>query len=307
MSICNLIATKYFCKMFKNIFILWICIFVFIISLAACGRRPLNDRGLSKIIPEEILIYSLDYNENKMSVKNVTIERRQTNDKEDIVYAIISMEDDYIHRTAYYILTINYYDVGGWIIDSWEEYQETEAYPLQPPSESLITNHLNERFKNFSFISNDKESVKDRHYSYTYFVNDEEQNFTRYGEITIIFSLYGSDNLFWRPVINTDDLNISWNIIGNWNITYGRDNVGKLNISQVTNTSIHASSRNFGRGFDQNFIYNLSNNDETLTFQWSFVDSTRTTNTLTFSFNANSAYMRFSNYAGSTQSTLRKI
>ena len=285
-------------RLLKSIFLL--LVFLFTISLSACSRRPLGDKDLINLIPEEILLYSLDGNEKKMSVNNVAIERRQTNNKEDIVYAIITMEDSYIHRTAFYILTINYYDTGGWIIDSWEKYQETKAFPLLPPSEALITSHLNRRFKNFSFISSNIDNLKYGHCSFVYQVNDNEQNLSRSGQTTINYTLIGSDDLSWRPVINNDQINITWNLSGNWNVSHRGEIVGRLNIGQVTSTAIYArytSNSRSGTGFDQNFSYSISNNGETLSFRWEYI-GTR----WIFTFSPNSAGMESYNFRFGTQS-----
>jgi hypothetical protein len=102
--------------------------------LTACSGKYklLNENAIAKIIPDDI--------KNEMSVKNVTIDRRQTNDKEDIVFAVIDMENDNIHHTAYYTLYINYYDTGGWMLDSWKSYQADTFYPVNPPDDGIAYN-----------------------------------------------------------------------------------------------------------------------------------------------------------------------
>jgi len=234
-------GTKVFSFNFKNILFSCVGIFAITIFLFSCGKRPLSENDLSKIIPNEILEYFLDGEKNKMLIKNFAIDRRQTNNKEDIVYTIIDMEDNYVHRTAYYILKINYYDKGGWIIDSWEKYKNTEAYPLQAPtSEDKIDILLNEKFSNFDFLSMNVDDLRNGYCSYFYNVNDIKPNFNRSGQVDIVYSFNGSDNCYWEAKLNITEVVTTWKIVGNW---IDSSDVFSFNIEKITPSAIYASLR----------------------------------------------------------------
>ena len=67
-----------------------------------------NVEKLITDIPYELTGYYYDGQFISMDVKNLDIDKRQTNDKTDLVYCIIDLESDSVHRTAFIQFTYNY-------------------------------------------------------------------------------------------------------------------------------------------------------------------------------------------------------
>ncbi len=157
------------------------CILIITI-LSACKASTLSANKIANILPQEIT--------TEMEVKKVKIERRQTNDKEDLVYAIIDMANDNVHRTSYYLLTINYYDKGGWILDKWEKYQDSTAYPLTPPTEDMAREILLVNYNDFNihFRSSDIADFKNGNSSFVFDVDKNKKYLEVAGDLTVNMS-----------------------------------------------------------------------------------------------------------------------
>ena len=108
------------------------------ILLVGCKKSALSEKELINILPEDIVSYMLENELYQSEVTNLEIERRQTNNKSDTVDAIISLEDDYTERTIYATLHLEYYDTGGWQIDSWSPYSDEICTPKIAPDENKI-------------------------------------------------------------------------------------------------------------------------------------------------------------------------
>jgi hypothetical protein len=103
-----------------------------LLSTGACGRikKPPNKEQIKATLPVEITSYSIDDVRFQMTDIEVTIERRQTNDKIDYADVSILMKDEFASRLAYYRLTYVYYDQGGWQLEGYEKTAKTEMLPL---------------------------------------------------------------------------------------------------------------------------------------------------------------------------------
>ena len=190
------------------------------------GNKPLNEDKIAQIVPNDILKYSLNGATNTMTVNNVTIDKRQTYEKNDIVYAVINMEDRYVNRTAYYILTINYYDKGGWIIEKWEKYRDSTSYPLSPPSENTANNEISKQYKGYKIISVDTSDLINRKCVYVFDISDARRYVTFSGQAEVVFSLNSGDYLKWEASsVDTSGVTAKWDIAGKW--TAPRFTVGK--------------------------------------------------------------------------------
>jgi len=174
--------------------------------------KPLNESSIAHIIPEEI--------KNGMNVTCVSIDRRQANDKEDIVYAIIDTENYDIHRTSYYLLTINFYDVGGWMIDEWEKYQDSTSYPLQPPSDDIAYKALY-MYENYDITleSTETSNLKNGECIYSFNIKKKDLYADYSGTVSVICK-YSSSGGGWSPSVFDDGVRSSWtidNFVGKWN------------------------------------------------------------------------------------------
>lgn len=95
-------------------------------------------------------VYTNEMYPFELALTEFEIDKRQTNleDKEDIVYCTIVTEGYGIRKTAEYILRINFYDEGGWIVDSYSLEEVISFEPTDLPSAELfdkIEKKYNER------------------------------------------------------------------------------------------------------------------------------------------------------------------
>ena len=208
----------------KKIYILLLVCTLFI--LAGCSREPrvLNENGLADIIPSAI--------SGQMVVRNVGIDRRQINDREDIVYAIITMEDNDIQRTAYYRLVINYYDVGGWMVDEWRSYQFATSLPLKPPADNMIYNLMEDTFIGYTIalISTDIDNFGGGETTHIFEVHKEGIHGVVSGEV-IITSRFSSSGEQWALFINSGNVSANWNFdnfVGLWHGEWEPQNITLL-------------------------------------------------------------------------------
>ena len=252
----------------KKTFSVFALIIVF--SLLSCSQRPLNENSISKIVPEEILRYSSGGETHTMLVKKVKTDRRQTNDKVDTVYAIVDMDDDIVHKTGYYIFTINYYDQGGWIIDKWEQYQTPYIYPLKPPSDEIADGVISAQFKNYTLLSKET-SHPEEGCIYTFGINDDGVIYRITGEISIVAD-FSVDTYSWIPSIYSNDLTPAWDdLYGDWRGEYraSSNHLLNLNISGLTDKTISASldvRSFFGRVYSSAYDYDLDDFKNNLIF-----------------------------------------
>ena len=204
------------------------------------SNGPLSESRIAQIIPDDILKYSLNGTTNIMTIQNLTIEKRKTNDKEDIVYVVINMEDSYVHRTAYYLFTINYWDTGGWILEKWEKYQDTISYPLIPPAD-IANDVISKKYKGYTLKSVDTDDLRNGNCTFVFDINDTKRYAIISGQAQVIFSLNSKgDNLQWASSINTSAFIAKWDIVGNWTARGGILDFNKPNLDYF-DESIEAS------------------------------------------------------------------
>ena len=180
------------------------------------GNKPLNENKIAQIVPNDILKYTLNGTTNTMTVNNVSIDKRQTYEKNDIVYAVINMEDRYVNRTAYYIFTINYYDKGGWMIEKWEKYRDSTSYPLSPPSENTANNEISKQYKSYTLNSVVTHDLINGKCAYVYDISDAKRYATFSGQAEVVFSLNSGDDLQWSSSVRASGLTVKWDISGKY-------------------------------------------------------------------------------------------
>jgi hypothetical protein len=221
-------------------------------------NKPLGERELASVIPEGVI-------SNGMTLKNVTIDRRQTNLKEDVVYTTIEMENDYAHRTEYYRFTINFYDVGGWMIDEHESYKAFESVPIKPPphdipwSRSLLY-YGNEGYE-VTFSSADTTLWGSGVSTFIYEVMRDGKYISRSGNVSVSIRFNISKN-GWRMEHANPNINenlkfhilledLSNDLLGTWQGNWSSGLTGlfsdeynfRMNISNISETHLHVTGR----------------------------------------------------------------
>lgn len=221
----------------------WLSLFIGIVAcllLSSCGvPSPPNENDIAQSIPEDIRTVIIDNPFDAtnsdiyiMDVQSVSIEKRQTNEKKDTAYCIIELENDYYRFTKSIITYYNYYDKGGWILDNYSEYNPTTWEIKKCP---FISDEIAGLISDYRVIDA-KGPVIDTSsgtVSFTFDVNDEYENVTSKGSIDVLLVFDGSR---WAYDINTDNINLNWNILGHW---YSSIYSGiYLDINELTNDSM---------------------------------------------------------------------
>lgn len=143
-----------------------------ICGLTACGNlKETPTKTLEndvKIITEEIVLYE-DFEsdfvrDSQYKYVSSYLSKRQTNleDKQDIVFYDIIIQNDYFEIVYSYKLVYNYYDEGGWILDN-KILDEKTVTPIKPAEAEQVvdlwyekeiyinkTNYMRDNIKDFS-------------------------------------------------------------------------------------------------------------------------------------------------------------
>ena len=108
--------------------------------MASCGiPNPPNENQIANdIIPKiasKVIDNPFGWGENNYPIEfeSLTIEKRQTNDKSDNVYCIVDLKNEIYHCKKYVVCHYNYYDQGGWILDEYSGYKNTECTVISNP------------------------------------------------------------------------------------------------------------------------------------------------------------------------------
>lgn len=117
---------------------------IIVLILVGCGN--VNNKDIINDLPDEITAYCYENRDNikyfDKSNIDITIDKRTKEEKSDIIYCTLTMEDDNIKKIASYILYYNKYDEGGWILDSWALDDESSVTPVKYPTTEEIENNL---------------------------------------------------------------------------------------------------------------------------------------------------------------------
>lgn len=203
--------------------------------LTACGRpQPPSEKEIANSLSDEIkslvikhrisesdkLIFEEDFaRENpadvyETDVRSVSIEKRQTNEKEDIVYCEVALENTYYACTKYLKLSYNYYDQGGWILDGWSEYATSKLDVKENPIKSeRIVQILEHR----GYTSVDDETVdQDLGNGVVQFAFEVKRSCTNgwYEGTAIVTCQF--DGTSWSYALNNDDVQFVWDLVGRW-------------------------------------------------------------------------------------------
>lgn len=194
-----------------------LCIF-----LTSCSSipKPPTETQIAKELPDGITTIVIenpfDYTNAdvyKMNIEEVSIEKRQTNEKSDVVYCTVELSSEYYHFTKYVKLDYNYYDQGGWILDAWEYYNNTSyqilANPFSEDSAALKWAY------EYSDVSLESTTLDTNQNSITYELQVENQHLyaTIGGKLIDTYTFNGTQ---WTEYADASAIHTEWNIVGNW-------------------------------------------------------------------------------------------
>lgn len=126
-----------------------------ILMLSGCGMGKVSKNTLeTDIISSDIIqtIYTSNYtNSSEYKLKECTISKEQINkdDKQDIIFCDVIVENQYFNVITSLQVLYNYYDKGGWILENIMVSNDSiKVSPIAPPEADLIQNTILENVTN---------------------------------------------------------------------------------------------------------------------------------------------------------------
>lgn len=193
-----------------------LCIF-----LTSCGiPKPPNEKQIAEEFPDEITTIIIEnpfdatnLDVYEMNIEELSIEKRQTNEKNDVAYCIVELANEYYHFTKYVRLNYNYYDQGGWILDGWDYYNDMAYQVLVDPfGEDCAALKWSYEYANVN-VENATLNIDQNSIVYELRVGTMHQNATIRGKL---IDTYIFNGIQWVEYTDTSGINTEWEIVGNW-------------------------------------------------------------------------------------------
>lgn len=191
-------------------------------SIEVIIAPPVSEEDLIKSLPEEVLSVTINNEVLPMEISSFEVEKRKTNldDKTDIAWCIITVENEYYKFTKHVTLTHSYYDVkGGWILDEWgynadEEYCVKKNPLYEEDILTLLTQFKDGRDYSLSF-KECTENLENNSIIYTYVAQSEDEYCV---STWLEFCFYSFDGNTWVYDIDSSDRSKEWNLIGEYRL-----------------------------------------------------------------------------------------
>lgn len=193
-----------------------LCIF-----LTSCSGipKPPTESQIAEELPDDITTIVIDNpfdytnaDVYKMNIEAVTIEKRQTNEKNDVVYCTVDLTNEYYHFTKYMKLEYNYYDQGGWCLDKYDEYEANKwklldvPFSVEKASAALYNYEISGPGTMTSDLSNNL-------ICFSFPIEEVHANGTYEGTGLVTCQF---DGIRWQSETNTDNIHFVWDIQGTW-------------------------------------------------------------------------------------------
>lgn len=210
-----------------------------VLCLSGCGSSNVSEKQIEEDLAAEVdvTLIGIDYGsyfeERDLEVKDVVINKRQTNEKDDTVYCTVTMEDDWYQCSAEYVLIYNYYDQGGWILDDY--YAEDQMItPLQGVPEECAESELNNYFfDTYELLdSSFDEAAWSAELTYHLTYNRKHVSVDDEATLYYYFSSEGNEGQ-WYPELYYDETNFQWDVLGDWIADRGTGTLANFSIEDV--------------------------------------------------------------------------
>lgn len=209
--------------------------------ISGCTPKAPSIEQLLEDIPDDFITV---YDETQLQpiqlfATNFDVEKRDTDDKYDNIYGTLTLSNEDYELTAYCYFQYNYYDQGGWILDTCQMLDENyQLIPLTGVPQSIADNVISQCYENYSLTSNtlnyyDGGWVNSDYFdpgyvnSFVYHISDSGKYCNLDGDLNISYILQtnnSSDDGYqneifvnWSEIIG--DLQIEsceWNVNGSW-------------------------------------------------------------------------------------------
>ena len=191
------------------------------LMLASCGiPKPPTEKRIMADLPNNLTTISVGNPldaasdiQSETKVISLVIEKRQTNEKDDVVYCVLDLENQYFHFTKYVVLHYIYYDQGGWILDDWEYYKDSSYLLLNNPiDENSIKQKWLGQYDTADVVdcilNADNSSI-----TFSLQVSTQHENASVNGRVLDTYTFVGTH---WNENSDTSDISTYWDVVGRW-------------------------------------------------------------------------------------------
>ncbi len=199
-----------------------------VLVLPGCTKKtpkPPNEEQIQKELSVRLPNLQVDDSVFELShISNIEIEKRQTNEKDDLVYFFFTASYGQYSLTGGYAYYYVYYDEGGWILEETQEYgeikiiSEGEEPPLYVDLSQSIRWRVGQIASGASVTEINHEKVNETCfvYYYDYEENREYQNKT--GKLIVTYELEQDDwmEYHWEQTVDTSNIVATWDLVGDW-------------------------------------------------------------------------------------------
>lgn len=200
----------------------WVFVLVFII-IGLCGCGSTNSRGVEeKIIQSEInnlLSFECQYimdNSLKTLPVSYEIERRKTEELEDEIHCLVTMEDENLYRQFECILFFQKKSKNEWeLCDSQLELIDSKA---KYAPDTLVLDSISKQYDEYDLLSRD--GSDNLYYYYADVSSEIGPNLYISGQLIIICS-FDTVNRQWDLNYDNSSIKNNWNIQGEWHAICG--------------------------------------------------------------------------------------
>ena len=206
-------------------------ILLIVLILTSCGiDKPPNESQIRSDINDAGVHIVIDGNQLKMNVTKVSVDKRQTNEKRDIVYCTVTAKNtDYTYET---VLSLNYmyYDKGGWLL---------EGYGIEPGGSSItpvkgvddqtaaMINRRIERYFPDCTLETNKYTNGQHIFEYKVSGSSKYLSYSGIAKLTATFNSDGATGRWDVPMMpDMSGVTFDWgNITGRWHSSIGSYNI----------------------------------------------------------------------------------
>lgn len=190
------------------------------VTLPSCGvPAPPKQQEIISILPEEIRTVAIqnpftgEDQVHELALQSLEIEKRQTNEKDDMVYCVLDMKDEWYHYTKYINLHFVYYDQGGWLLEDYAPYASHQWELLKSPfhTEEVSSIIATEWYSEEATLK--EQDLENGALCFSAQVNEPHVNGAYLGEVIVICQF---DGIEWVYEINNENVRFIWDIVGKW-------------------------------------------------------------------------------------------
>lgn len=192
-----------------------ICIVCALLLLLTGCSSNLSTSDIRDDIPEEISqLYSAN-NSFPMDLDDIEIVQSKTEDRQKTLECMFNFSDEYAECTTYWTLFYYQYDDGTWKLEHWERTKETEARPLQGPSDADIDEviqYVSSCLYNPTYTGIDVDLEADTPSAVMHFdVNNSFGYMSESGTLDVLWN-FSRESVSWEYSFDNSNLTRSWNV-----------------------------------------------------------------------------------------------